>query len=283
MVFAFFKYCNMTKSVVIPIYKSLPDHFESCSFVQCLKVLTKHPICIITHDKLDVSYYINVLNKYGVNFTIKTFHEKYFESVAGYNELLLSFEFYNSFSDNEYILIYQLDAWVFRDELDYWCNKGYDYIGAPWFENYGSFEEGNALWAVGNGGFSLRRIPCFLNLFNERYLFTIKELIKTHRPSSCSIKFLKRLFKALVQRFGNRNNVRYFIKKWSLNEDGFWAHFFQHSNMALKIPGCIEAASFSFDQSPQYLFELKDNKLPFGCHAWYRYQYSNFWKYYISV
>ena len=30
------------------------------------------------------------------------------------------------------MLIYQLDAYVFKDELLNWANKGYDYIGAPW-------------------------------------------------------------------------------------------------------------------------------------------------------
>lgn len=30
-------------------------------------------------------------------------------------------------------MIYQLDAWVFNDELSSWCSLGYDYIGAPFF------------------------------------------------------------------------------------------------------------------------------------------------------
>ncbi|MFR6542216.1 MAG: DUF5672 family protein [Butyricimonas virosa] len=25
-----------------------------------------------------------------------------------------------------------IDAFVFRDELTYWCTLNYDYIGAPW-------------------------------------------------------------------------------------------------------------------------------------------------------
>ena len=45
---------------------------------------------------------------------------------------MLSPEFYRRFSDTDYILVCQLDAYIFRDELLSWCKKEYDYIGAPW-------------------------------------------------------------------------------------------------------------------------------------------------------
>ncbi len=38
--------------------------------------------------------------------------------------------FYKQFLNYEYILIYQLDAFVFKDELNY-CSQGIDYVGAP--------------------------------------------------------------------------------------------------------------------------------------------------------
>ena len=40
-----------------------------------------------------------------------------------------------------------------RDELLDWCNKNYDYIGAPWVKK----ERDNILLKTGNGGFSLRK------------------------------------------------------------------------------------------------------------------------------
>ena len=33
------------------------------------------------------------------------------------------------------MLIYQLDAFVFQDDLAYWCQQNYDYIGAPWLRD----------------------------------------------------------------------------------------------------------------------------------------------------
>jgi len=44
---------------------------------------------------------------------------------------MMSPAFYDAFKAFDYILIYQLDAFVFRDELEYFCSLGYDYIGAP--------------------------------------------------------------------------------------------------------------------------------------------------------
>lgn len=43
--------------------------------------------------------------------------------IAGYNQMMLSREFYQLFNDTEYLLICHTDAWIFRDELEDWCKK----------------------------------------------------------------------------------------------------------------------------------------------------------------
>lgn len=74
---------------------------------------------------------------------------------------------YKAFAKYEYMLIAQLDAVCFRDDLDEWCGKDYDYVGAPWChlckhvcrtDQYRSEEK-----LVGNGGLSLRKIQTFLD------------------------------------------------------------------------------------------------------------------------
>ena len=69
------------------------------------------------------------------NLKVIRFANYYFESISGYNKLLLSLEFYNRFKEYEYLLIHQSDAYLFKNELDYWCQKGFDYIGAPWYRS----------------------------------------------------------------------------------------------------------------------------------------------------
>ena len=120
--------------VIIPVYKSLPDRYEEISFRQCIKILSKHPLCIVTFSGLNIDWYRDILQTFKVDFSIEYFDKAYFESLSGYNKLMLSKQLYQRFMAYEYMLIYQLDAYVFRDELEYWCRQGYDYIGAPWLK-----------------------------------------------------------------------------------------------------------------------------------------------------
>ncbi|AYN03261.1 DUF5672 family protein [Flavobacterium sp. 140616W15] len=117
-----------TVKIIIPIYKEHFGELEEKSFLQCVKVLKNYDIVLVQPEGLDNSYITNEFNQ----IKAISFPKRYFENIDGYNELLLSSLFYEAFLDSEYILIYQLDAFVYKDALEEWCQKGYDYIGAPW-------------------------------------------------------------------------------------------------------------------------------------------------------
>ena len=54
------------------------------------------------------------------------------------------------------------------------------------------------------------------------------------------------------------------------------------TDVQLNVPPVNEAALFSIEVSPRYVFEeVNKGRLPFGCHAWKRYQYEVFWKEHI--
>ena len=110
--------------IVIPIYTTKINFFEEISLQRVCQILHSYPLVVIKPQSLDLS---PILEKYPA-LTIENFADDYFRSIAGYNRLMLSEEFYRRFEDNEYILICQLDAYIFRDELTEWCEKGYDYI-----------------------------------------------------------------------------------------------------------------------------------------------------------
>ena len=42
-----------------------------------------------------------------------------------------------------------------------------------------------------------------------------------------------------------------------------------------KLPNIMKAANFSHDIDPKYLYNLIGNKLPFGAHAWEKYDRSH--------
>lgn len=228
-------------AVVIPLYKSTLNENEIKSFVQCLSVLGQHPLRFITPKSLDVRF----LSKWIENYEVIRFDDSYFKSPKTYNKLLTSPTFYGAFLNFEYILIYQLDAFVFEDSLLAWCAKGYDYIGAPKLRKHHIADGFSCQPVLFNGGLSLRKVKPLL-----RYI---------------------RLYQL-------------FFKEWLANEDAMFS-FAQRRvypfRFLLKLPDWKEALAFSIEQNPQTGYKIL-GKLPFGCHAWERYN-PKFWKGFIST
>lgn len=251
-----------TVKVLIPIYKTFFGELEEKSFLQCIKVLKDYKIVLVQPEGLDSGYIINNFK----DITVESFSKKYFENIEGYNELLLSAEFYGRFVNSEFILIYQLDAFVFKDELKEWCNKGYDYIGAPWiatlktsfldkffnsmarkFRSKNKNEREQTFYKVGNGGFSLRK--------------TASHYAITKDYESYILNFLHAKEKEI-----------YAI------EDVFWSLKVPEMVDDFKIPDYKEALGFAIDRKPKLALSLNNNELPFGCHGINKPKVIDFWK-----
>jgi len=157
---------------VVPIYKEKPSDFEDLSLKQYNNVMKGCDVCIIHPESLDVKSYMKYFNDN--NVTEKSFDDKFFKHIRAYSQLCLDYNFYNTFNDYEYMLIYQPDCWIFNDKLDEWCDKGYDYVGAPIYSKlskWPSLLRGNRP-VVGNGGFSLRKIETMLKITDhEGYVY----------------------------------------------------------------------------------------------------------------
>ena len=262
----------ITCIVTIPIHKESPSDMEIFSFAQCCQVLGKHPICIVTHKGITIHRYEEIASKYGINLLRENFDASFFSSLAGYNLLMLDRSYYTRFSGYEYLLIYQLDAWVFRDELNYWCELEYDYIGAPWVKKD---DAGKFLFdGVGNGGFSLRRVRHFINVLS--YKGPVRIFPSQQAPLSLKNKIYKFLYNK-----GYQNTITYYKKDPTLFEDIFLSIFLSNTKLRAKIPDPLTAAHFAFEKEPSYLYSLT-KKLPFGCHAWQKYEFNSFWKKILS-
>ena len=268
----------MNAAVVIPVYLSELSEEEIVSFNQTVKVLGSHDIILVCPIGFDHSNYDNLAYQQGVTLKKECFKASYFNGIPGYNRLLLSRHFYERFSNYDYILICQLDVFVFRDELEYWCTRGYDFIGAPIIGKFEDTAFSNVM-RVGNGGFSLRKISSYLAYFNSG-----KNVIPTndiaHRISLRK-KPYTRIFVWILMSLGWRNKPVSFAAHWRYNEDDFWSGVLDKSNFALRKPSPEEAMLFSFERFPSELFKLTGNKLPFGCHAWKKYEFNGFWRHII--
>ena len=247
--------------VVIPVYRPFTPT-EEVSFRRCVDVLGGYDISVIQPESLAISYDAGK----AVNFSVNRIGDKWFKSVGTYNFLMLSSDFYNMYSEYEYMLIYQLDAYVFRDELQLWCGKGYDYVGAPWLvrplykfplfvftswlkrkycEVFHRPNSQQSNFKVGNGGFSLRKVESHLE----------------------AVTRLKPVVEHYLAHPGNH----------IFNEDVFFAVEVNRQGMHFSYPDYREALEFSFDKYPALCYEWNGRRLPFGCHGWYKRKMKKFW------
>lgn len=255
-------------AVVVPIYKTQLSLYEKISVQQCKKVLSEHPIIAVVPESLHISE----LGEYNIFDQVIQFEDSFFKNVQGYNRLMMSAAFYEKFLEYEFVLIHQLDALVFRDELLKWCHSSYDYIGAPWpkrleepdivkamktrlitrYHIWKNTMEGNLPSQrqfdnqVGNGGFSLRRVKKFFRLASE-----MREQIAAY-------------------------HMRH---EHQFHEDVFWSLEVNRGIPKLRIPLYKKAYQFSIENFPERGVRFNGGKLPFGCHAWDL--NLDFWKPYI--
>ena len=119
--------------VVIPTHKSDMSVEEERSFRNTLSVLSNWDIQLVIPENVSVNSYMRMKSDDAPSFAIVRVTEQWMGSIKRYNAMMLSTDFYRLFDNYEYILICHLNSWVFRDELEYWVNLGYDYIGPPLF------------------------------------------------------------------------------------------------------------------------------------------------------
>jgi hypothetical protein len=177
----------------------------------------------------------------------KRFAAGAFRNTSHYSRLLVSDDFYASFSDYDYVLVHQLDCLLFSDRLLEWCERGYDYVGAPWTRHTPAGEP--YFTEVGNGGLSLRRVE------------SCRRVLAAREPST-----LTKVRDAL------RNPWPY--------EDKFWSLEAPRLDRSFRIPTPEVAVAFSFETEPRFCYEANGRRLPFGCHRWMTHD-PEFWRPYL--
>jgi hypothetical protein len=266
--------------IIIPIYQENPNELEMASLKQCIEILGFYDLIFVTSSSLNTQKYTDLLSKLGQPAKFEYFKNYFFEHIKGYNQLLISKQFYKRFKPYEYILIYQLDAWVFKDELKFWCNQGYDYVGAPWYEGYTFAKENSKFIGVGNGGFSLRKITTHLKVLNSfSYIHNPKNLAKEIIKKS---GFKPRTIIEILLNFTFRNNTFFLFNTFKENEDYFWCFFVKKNYQWFNIPEENVAAKFATEKKAAIHYEKNKGNLPFGCHAWLKYE-TEFWKKHIKL
>lgn len=263
----------MNIAVLLPIYRNnlTPDALISYNHLKTF--LSSQELLIIKPANLEIDKW---------KHKCISFPDHFFRSVHDYSQLLLTSQFYEAFVEFDYILIYQLDCLVFSEELRRFCELGYDYIGAPLFQRY---SKKPIISRVGNGGLSLRRVKAFLDVLNSsRYIS--EEVPFMNDYCSCKLPDLnewqlhqKWLKKVRVLR-SIRCGVSSYTSGYTMNEDLFWSDRARLFYPDFKIAPIDVALKFAFDRYPRYCFEKNNNQLPFGAHAWAKWD-RPFWEPYL--
>ncbi len=225
--------------VVIPYASNNLSEVENISLSQAFKVLGNYDIVLVTPNniELELSY---------SNYRQIKVPSNFFGSTEAHNKMLSSVSFYQLFSDYEFMLLYHLDAFVFKDELMRFCDMGYDFIGAP---------APKSCWKsidrrIGNGGFSLRRINSFIDILESKE--NVMKLAKSQLPTRAI------------------NNMINF-------EDQFVAFCGQIEWRGFKTPDEEVGFQFSIEYNIDGIFHRIDEHVPFGCHRWPRYRFLSWW------
>lgn len=260
--------------VLIFSHKSELSYYEKISLQQCQKVLGTYPIRLVCPRGIRVDCYRHVVPDLMIDYI----NPKWMSSYKMYNKLKMSPFLYKRYQHYEFMLTYELDAFVFRDELEDWCSKDYDYIGAPWFEGQHKATEESPFAGVGNSGFSLRRVDkCLRSLYSFSYIYAPKNILNHWLSVGRPIRGAM----AWAKNSTIKNNTFSLFNNFLGQEDYFWGKHVNQNFDWFRIPPEREAWKFSFEVNPNVLFEKNDCQLPFGCHAWWKYDL-DFWRPHIE-
>jgi Protein of unknown function (DUF5672) len=269
-----------TKKVVILIPMSTSAELteeEEISMRQIRHHLGKYEKFLVVPEGMDIHF---------EGFGVMHFPRRFFGSAANHGRMLNTPEFYQQFEDYEFIFFHHLDALPFSDQLEEWCDTDLDYIGPPWINCPDS------PWVdrprVGNGGFTLLRTQKALEALRARHHSNPSTYwldLFSYRATPSLIEKLERI-KGI---FPLSMVVRRLLKEWyetenpslnNRNNDIFWSDFASYYLPDFKVASVEQGLRFAFEVSPRICLELNGGKMPFGCHAWARYDRA-FWEPFI--
>ena len=211
------------------------------SLAQAKKVLARYDICFMAPERMRTFLE-------GRGARAEYWPDACFANRHGYSKLLLTPDFYERFTGYEYLLLYQLDAFVFSDRLADFCAMGYDYIGAP-MPYWSGWPYG--LNRVGNGGLALRKIAACIRVTRAR------------------------------EKVYERSQAQDMMEK---AEDKFFAYCGWDKEIPFTTPPAKVAEQFAveFDFDDCYR-KIAKGWLPFGCHGWSKRMHFDRWEPHIRA
>jgi len=255
--------------VVVPVHRAGPLPSEIVSLRQCGKVLSKRDIVILAPKHLDLGIYRELL-PCAADLRVEP---HWMASYKAYNRMMVSPLVFNALPGYTHMIVHEPDAIVIRDEIDYWCNQPFDYIGAPALEGWGQADADEPVTRFGNFGFSFHRLSTSRRIINSSlrwqpfYTAVVENLIRGLGGDKA------RLRQGLI-RLGSAGRLRGAYKLFDGYCDGFWSFIVPTVDKTFRIPTADVAIQFAWDAVPSRYMELCGGRLPFGIHAWFKWDFA---------
>ena len=257
-------------AVVTPIYKPSLDPDEALALAHNLQSLAQRP-WILIHPPSNRSLIEGIIRQNPtISITSIELEANNFASITSYNKMLLSSFFYRQFEAYTHILIAQLDTLIFANHLSDWLALGYAYLGSPWYLGIDNPKRPLQWLGGGNGGLSLRHIQASLEvLARPRWLY---RAIRRYEHQSLPGEWLRAELRALRQLLERSNGTSHTPRMY---EDLFWSFIAPRLSPGFNVAPPEIAIDFAWELNPREHYQ-QFRKLPFGCHAWQRYD-RDFW------
>jgi hypothetical protein len=249
--------------ILIPSHQPNPSTEEMFSLRQCQKILGHFPIFLLHPKGMQTSIYQSLIP----NLQFLSVAPERMASIAAYNRLMISPYVFNALRHYTHILIHEPDAIVLKNELLFWCEQNFDYIGAPWFNS--DQKDDFTLKATGNFGLSLIKLSTVNDLFSKNprwysYLMIFRDLMRGLRGKHTSLQ------KAWLAA-GKSGKLAYAADLYSDHCDMFWSYLVPKLDSHFFIAPPEKAIQFAWETHPVKCQTICGNRLPFGVHAWAKY------------
>ena len=261
-------------AVLVPTHREQLDEELAATLLNNATQLKGYKLEVILPRTCSPSWYEAFFAEHDIDGTVRLVRAEYFGSPAAVNKMGTDPAFYQIYQEFDYILVCHLDAWIFRDRLAYWMDKGYDFIGAPLFlpeNDKVHFLQRMAPFG-GNGGLSLRRVASCIRVLETfqprlsigRLAQAVWFLARNRQWGFITILF--RLLRELSQ------DWRGTCEKYNIYEDVFFTIIAPLCGNRTSIPSSRTAMKFACEVNyPLFQKELLGLEPPLGIHGYDKY------------
>ena len=210
---------------------------------------------------------------------LKPVPASWLSSVLQYNRMKTDIAFYRMFDAYQFMMTYELDAYIFSADIAAHHGFEYDFIGAPIFEGYMEAAPDACFLHMLNSGFSIRNISaCIKGL---QLLDQYKLNWKINKFFLSNFSFLRKIASQKKLRITYHDHLNGYFRGGPFNEDAIFSSLIPQLFPFFKPAPLEKAVSFSMETKAATLYQQQQNQLPLGCHAWAKFY--SFWEKFINV